>query len=97
LNISIAKITESMQKINNLYGELNELAQRQDEKFDMLDNNLEDAFESAKSANNQLRKSKPKNIVNIRLVVAAMILACVVFFFISHYFLGPITSTTNLG
>ena len=58
----IAKITESMAKINGLYQDLNELALEQDDKLDRLDCNMDEACEGAKNANKQLKKAKPSSI-----------------------------------
>jgi t-SNARE complex subunit (syntaxin) len=86
-----------MEKINGLYNDLNELAKDQDDKLMRLDNNIDDAIENTKSANKQLRKSKPKSIVNIRLVITVLILTAVVFYFLSHYFFSPFPSTRRRG
>lgn len=51
-----------MEKINGLYNDLNDLANAHEEKLDRLDQNMDNAFESAKAANKQLRKSKPTSI-----------------------------------
>lgn len=82
-----------MEKINGLYNDLNDLANAHEEKLDRLDQNMDNAFESAKAANKQLRKSKPTSIWNMRLIIAALVLTLVVFFFISHYFFAPLTAT----
>lgn len=82
-----------MEKINGLYNDLNELAKEQDDKLKRLDNNIDDALENTKSANKQLRKSKPKSIMNMRLVITVLILAAVVFYFLSHYFFSPFPSS----
>lgn len=84
-----------MEKINGLYNDLNELAMEQDNKLGRLDYNIDQAFDSAKSANKQLKKAKPKSIMNMRLVISALILMLVVYYFISHYVFAktPITKS----
>jgi t-SNARE complex subunit (syntaxin) len=74
-----------MEKINGLYNDLNELAMEQDNKLGRLDYNIDQAHDTAKSANKQLKKAKPKSLINMRLLISALILMLVVYYFISHY------------
>ena len=93
----IAKITESMEKINVLYNDLNDLANDQEEHLNLLDHNIDEAVSKTKQANKQLKKSKPKSLCNYRLVVATLVLALVVMFFISHYLIRPSLQSSNIS
>ncbi|CAI2377094.1 unnamed protein product [Moneuplotes crassus] len=70
----ITKLKESMEKINGLYHDLNDLANEQDEQINHLDFNMDKGLEETKKANKQLKKAKPKSMVNMRLVVSVIIL-----------------------
>ena len=70
----IVKLKESMEKINGLYHDLNELAMEQDHQIDTLDFNMDKGLEGAKAANKHLKKAKPKSMVNMRLLVSVLIL-----------------------
>ena len=82
-------IAESMEKINGLYNDLNELANDQDDHLKILGDNMDDAVNYAKEGNKQLRKAKPNQMCNVRLIVAMLVLSLVVSFFISHYLISP--------
>mmetsp|Transcript_28501 Transcript_28501/g.25231 ORF Transcript_28501/g.25231 Transcript_28501/m.25231 type:complete len:275 (+) Transcript_28501:2-826(+) len=70
----IAKLKDSMEKINGLYNDLNELAMEQDHQIDTLDFNMDKGLEGAKKANKQLKAAKPKSMVNLRLIISVIIL-----------------------
>ena len=67
-----------MEKINGLYHDLNDLANDQEEQMNHLDMNMNKGLEETKKANKQLKKAKPKSIINMRLVVSVIILVLVI-------------------
>ena len=85
----VEEILKSMEKINQLYNDLNALALDQDEKFERLEENIEQAYVSSKDAKKELKKAKPHSLINPRLLITALILSIVVYFFIYHYFYFP--------
>ena len=73
-----AKLRESMEKINGLYHDLNELANEQDFKLNELEDNMEKGLEGVKGANKELKKAKPNSMMNMRLIVSVIILCLTV-------------------
>lgn len=58
----ISEITDSLEKINQLYHDLNSLALDQDQQLEALDNNMDQAQDAAKKVKKELRKAKPASL-----------------------------------